>query len=196
MTEQIMDNNTTKDVLVLISGGIDSTACIHYYQQLNYKVTGFFIDYGQPAAKQEKIAVNKISDFFEIDTMLVESNIPLSIKEGFIQGRNLLLIAISLSSFPFKKGIISLGIHSGTEYPDCSQDFVELNQRMLDLYTGGNIILDCPFIDLNKLEIYNYFMQTDVPIEFTYSCEAGTEKPCGVCLSCKDEKKLQNDFKN
>jgi len=191
-----MEINTDKNVLVLFSGGIDSTSCIHYYQKLDYNVIGLFIDYGQPAANQERIAVEKISDILGIDIIKIKSKIALNNKGGFIQGRNLLLFAISLSSYPFKKGIISLGIHSGTIYPDCSQTFVELNQRMLDLYTGGNIILDCPFLNMNKQEIYNYFIKIGIPIELTYSCELGGEIPCGECLTCMDIKKLQNESKN
>src|SRR5690554_2140666 len=191
-----MEINTDKNVLVLFSGGIDSTSCIHYYQNLGYNVKGLFIDYGQPAANQEKIAVEKISDFLKIDILQFKSKNDLNIKGGFIQGRNLLLFAISLINFPFTKGIISLGIHSGTNYPDCSQTFVELNQRMLDLYTGGNIILDCPFLNMNKQDVYNYFLKTGIPIELTYSCELGGEIPCGECLTCMDIKKLQNESKN
>jgi len=191
-----METNTDKNVLVLFSGGIDSTSCIHYYQKLGYNVKGLFIDYGQPAANQERIAVNKISDILGIDFIEIQSEIALNINGGFIQGRNLLLFAISVTSFPFTKGIISLGIHSGTNYPDCSRTFVELNQRMLDLYTGGNIILDCPFLDLNKQDIYNYFKKIGIPIEYTYSCELGNEIPCGICLTCMDVEKLKNESKN
>lgn len=188
--------NVDKNVLVLFSGGIDSTLCLHYYQRLGYNVKGLFIDYGQPAANQERIAVEKISDILRIDIIKIKSKIELNIKGGFIQGRNLLLFAISLSSFPFTKGIISLGIHSGSIYPDCSQTFVDLSQRMLDLYTGGNMILDCPLLNMNKQDIYNSFLKIGIPIGLTYSCELGGEIPCGECITCKDIKKLQNESKN
>ncbi|HDZ40861.1 MAG TPA: hypothetical protein ENH59_04180, partial [Bacteroidetes bacterium] len=90
-----MEINTDKNVLVLFSGGIDSTSCIHYYQKLDYNVIGLFIDYGQPAANQERIAVEKISDILGIDIIKIKSKIALNNKGGFIQGRNLLLFAIS-----------------------------------------------------------------------------------------------------
>lgn len=186
-----MVEKLNKSVLVLFSGGIDSTSCIYYYQKLKFNVKGLFVNYGQPAAYQESIAVDKLSNVLGIEVLKIKSNMNLNIKEGFIQGRNLLLFAVSLSSCPFTQGIISLGIHSGTNYPDCSDKFVDLNQRMLDLYTGGNIILDCPFIHMNKNEIYNYFLKTNIPPELTYSCEIGGEIPCGKCLSCLDIKRLR-----
>lgn len=187
----MMKEKSNKNVLVLFSGGIDSTSCIYYYQKLNFKVIGLFVDYGQPAAYQESNAVDKLSAILGIEIVKIKSKINIDIKEGFIQGRNLLLFAVSLSSFPFNQGIISLGIHSGTNYPDCSAKFVDLNQSMLDLYTGGNIIIDCPFLNMNKKEIFNYFIKTNIPIELTYSCELGGERPCGKCLTCLDIKKLQ-----
>ena len=64
-------NLTDKNVLVLLSGGIDST-CIHYYQNLGYNVKGLFIDYGQPAANQENI-IKKISDILKIDFLQFKS---------------------------------------------------------------------------------------------------------------------------
>lgn len=181
-----MSNN----VLILFSGGIDSTSCIHYYKKLNYSVNGLFIDYGQPAAYQESHAVDKLSKYLEIDTQKITINIKPNIKNGFIQGRNLLLFAISLSNNPFSKGIISLGIHSGSIYSDCTLKFIELNQKMLDLYTNGNINIDCPFLKINKAEVCDYFLKTGIPLEYTYSCESGNEIPCGVCQTCKDLKDI------
>jgi len=190
-----MRNKMNKNVLVLFSGGIDSTSCIHFYQKLDYNVMGLFVNYGQPAANRERIAVEELSKFLGINTIKIRSDMSPNINDGLIQGRNLLLFATSLSSFPYTKGIISMGIHSGTIYPDCSPDFVELTQRMLNLYTNGNIIFDCPFLDWSKKEIYKYLSQTGIPFELTYSCELGGEKPCGKCLTCKDIIRIQNEYK-
>lgn len=38
------------EVLVLLSGGIDSTACLDFYLQLGRPSCALFVDYGQPAA--------------------------------------------------------------------------------------------------------------------------------------------------
>jgi len=39
--------------LILLSGGIDSTACVHYYLDQKFDVKAVFIDYGQKARKNE-----------------------------------------------------------------------------------------------------------------------------------------------
>lgn len=185
-----------KEVLVLFSGGIDSTSCIFYYKSLGYNVHGLFINYGQKAEKLERIAVTKISSLLSIKLRIIETNITPIIDNYVIQGRNYLLLSQALISLPFSKGIVSLGIHSGTNFPDCSREFVTKNQAIFDMYTNGNIIIDCPFIEMQKDQIFQYFKKNDFPIEFTYSCENGGEVPCGICSSCLDLKKLNNESKN
>lgn len=192
MTSDVVDKNA----FILVSGGIDSTMCIYHYQKIGYKVKGLFVDYGQPAAFNEGEAIKKISSYFDIEIQTIKSDIKPIIDHGIIQGRNYLLLSIALACFPFQRGIISLGIHSGTKYADCSAGFISSNQKIIDLYSYGNVAIDCPFIQLNKRDIYNYFIKTKIPIALTYSCELGGNMPCGKCHSCKDIKVLQDESKN
>jgi len=180
-----------KEVLVLFSGGIDSTACIYYYKQLGFHVQGLFIDYGQKSSKHEKTAVTKLSKYFEIDTQLIRINSNLLIKDGEIQGRNIFLLSVALLNFPYLKGLIALGIHSGTNYLDCSEEFVKRAQEIFDLYSNGNITIDCPFIAMSKEDIFEFCRMKEISLKDTYSCEYGSDiQPCGKCLTCKDLLKL------
>ena len=187
---------SNKNALVLFSGGIDSTSCVHYYQNLKYNAYGLFVDYGQPARNQEKNAVEKLSDYLKIKKIVVNTDINPLIDSGVILGRNYLLLSIALSVVPFKQGIVAMGIHSGTDFPDCNMNFIKENQNIYDLYTNGNIIIDCPFVNMMKNSVYDYFIKTNIPHDYTYSCENGGLPPCGKCLSCIERKKLKNEFKN
>lgn len=40
---------TKRRVIVLASGGVDSTACLFYYREAGHDVEALFIDYGHPA---------------------------------------------------------------------------------------------------------------------------------------------------
>jgi 7-cyano-7-deazaguanine synthase len=183
--------NQRKEVLVLFSGGIDSTACIYYYKQLGFHVQGLFIDYGQKSSKYERIAIKNLSKYYKIYTQLIRINSKLMIKNGEIQGRNIFLLSVALLNFPYSKGLISLGIHSGTNYFDCSPEFVEKSQEIFDLYSHGNITIDCPFIAMSKEEIFEFCNINKISIKDTYSCEYGSDvQPCGKCLTCKDLMKL------
>jgi 7-cyano-7-deazaguanine synthase len=90
----------------------------------------------------------------------------------------------------FKSGLIATGIHSGTNYIDCTPNFISSLQRVINIYSGGEIILAAPFLNWNKLDIWNYCKIKNVPYKITYSCEMGLKQPCGKCLSCKDLTKL------
>lgn len=173
-----------KEVMVLFSGGIDSTACIHYYKILNYNVNGLFVNYGQMASDQERIAIKQISDHYSIKTEEIYIETQLLIKNGVTQGRNLLLLSIAVMNYTRSSGLISLGIHSGTVFPDCSKEFVHKFQAILDMYFNGSLIVDCPFIDFSKREIFEFCLTNKVPLKLTYSCELGKIQPCGECSSC------------
>lgn len=42
------------EALVLLSGGIDSAACVAFYRRLGNDVAAVFVDYGQPVREQEE----------------------------------------------------------------------------------------------------------------------------------------------
>ena len=101
-------------------------------------------------------------------------------------GRNSLLLNVALIVFPFKTGLISLGIHSGTNYSDCTEKFIVEMQDIFNIYTNGRIQIDAPFLKWNKNQIWEFLKSQNVPLHFTYSCELGEKQPCGKCKSCND----------
>lgn len=97
---------------------------------------------------------------------------------------------VALLVYPRFKGILSLGIHTGTPYYDCSERFIRDITPTVEGYTGGEVRIDAPFLAWDKPTIYAYCKEKGVPIHLTYSCESGTDPPCGKCLSCKDREAL------
>lgn len=178
---------------ILLSGGIDSMACINFYRDLEYDVECIFCDYGQPASTIEMHASQRITKYYQVPYQAIEItniNIP---KSGEICGRNALLVWAAFCKIGFGTYKIVLGIHAGTEYPDCSPEFVDVMNRVFDLYTGGTVILEAPFISWRKSDIVTYCIRNSLPYNSTYSCETGSLPPCGKCLSCLDRKELLND---
>ncbi len=178
------------NAVVLISGGIDSAACVHYYLDQEFHVRGLFIDYGQVAKDYEEIAASSIGLHYGIEIDKASFSIPHHFGVGEIRGRNAFLVLAALLFYPRLRGIISLGIHAGTQYYDCSEFFIKDIKAILDQYTDGVVRIDVPFLEWDKAMIYTYCKENNIPIHLTYSCEAGMNPPCGKCRSCRDRKAL------
>jgi 7-cyano-7-deazaguanine synthase len=178
-------------VLVLLSGGVDSAACVAFYRSQQYDVSALFIEYGQGALMQERRASRLIAKqgAVPLSTVRIVGLGPFG--NGYIPARNSLLVTAALSHWQTRTGMIALGIHAGTSYADCSQGFVEACQRVFDVYTDGRARLACPFLNWTKAQIWEFCREADVPVELTYSCEKGGNRPCGRCLSCRDRRALR-----
>ncbi len=174
------------NVWILMSGGLDSTVCAHYFLERQNDVTGVFVDYGQMAREPEYEAVQAVTEHLNIPLKTIGFVSPRRYGSGEVIGRNAFLIFALLMAESPKQGIISLGIHGGTAYYDCGREFVGQVGRIIESYSGGSVVLNCPFLNRDKSFIYDYGSSMGVPIALTYSCEEGTVPPCGSCLSCKD----------
>ncbi len=177
-------------VCVLLSGGIDSTACTHFYLQRKYAVRPLFVAFGQPAESAEFKSAESIAKFYKLKLSKITVagfKIPTA---GEITGRNLFLISVALMRAGIKANLIGLGIHAGTRYFDCNPDFVQACSVFLAGYTDGRVQLGVPFLTWAKPQIWSYCRQYGVPTELTWSCEASSSKACGKCLSCRDKELL------
>jgi len=173
-------------VIVLLSGGIDSSACVQYYLKNGFSTSAVFIDYEQLPVKMEESSAKKICSYYNIHLSTIRVNGPEYCKKVEIKGRNAIFVLLALMFYPKHVGIISLGIHSGTPYYDCSENFSNDIRNILNGYSNGKIRFDAPFLKWNKKMIYNYCKLQKIPVELTYSCEIGINGPCGKCSSCKD----------
>ncbi len=172
--------------MVLLSGGIDSASCAHFYKNRGYSVETLFIDYGQKASKKEAEAASRVAKHLELPLKVISLNGTSGKIHGELLGRNAFFLFIALMEFQHKTGLIGIGLHVGTPYYDCSEDFINRVQIVFDNYTDGCINIGAPFLTWKKNEVFDYFKNTNIPIKLTYSCEIGVEQPCNICLSCKD----------
>jgi 7-cyano-7-deazaguanine synthase len=177
-------------VLICCSGGIDSFALIYYYLEQKFDIKAIHFDYGHPAFKEEKKALKAISQYYKIQIIHedLKPTISAAGKNGEFVGRNALLVLSAISFLDKESRLISLGIHSGTFYYDCSPVFTHHMQNILDGYFGGTVILDTPFLGFSKSDIISWSRNKQLPLELTYSCQRGSTIPCGECLSCAERK--------
>ena len=174
--------------LVLASGGVDSSTLLWLSAEQGLAPSALFVDYGQPAADAESAAVAKVCSGIGAPLRRVRYS-GMSFGSGEIRGRNAYLLHTALIEFPTPSGVVALGIHAGTEYADCSPEFVDVMQRSYDFHTEGEITVVAPFLNWTKQQVYTFAAQLNVPLAQTYSCESAS-RPCGECRSCLDRSLL------
>ena len=184
-----MTNGKIRDILVLFSGGIDSTACLSYYLFNGYSPCAIWVDYGQAAKDGEFNAVQAIASQFGVPLKIVEVNglhWYLDDTEDELRGRNLLLGSIGVCSFQASHGLIAMGIHQGSHYRDCSVEFQTELETLVRTVSDGRIAMDFPFGKLTKVDVAAFCKKRRVPVNLTYSCLEGSIPPCGNCVACRD----------
>lgn len=180
-----------RDVLVLSSGGIDSTACLSYYISNGYTPSAMWVDYGQVAKTPELKAIKAVTTHFGVPLKVI--NLPglqwfLGKSGDEFRGRNLLLASIGVCSFPSSHGLIAMGIHEGTNYRDSSIEFQIEIDTLVRTLSNDCLAMDFPFGELTKVDIAAYCKRMDVPIHLTYSCLRGVDPPCEHCIACQDRR--------
>ena len=185
-----MVTNSTP-VFVLLSGGIDSTACVAFFASQGFSVSAVFVDYGQAARLKEMSAASAVASHFGIPLSKISCTGVRKKADGMIPGRNAFLISVASMEFDSSCGMLSLGVHSGTDYWDCSPEFANLMQTMLDGYSDGRIRLNFPFMTWTKRDVWDFALTRNAPLNLTYSCELGLDQPCGRCQTCGDLQKLR-----
>lgn len=181
---------TKPSVCVLVSGGMDSAACVDFYLKNGFAVSGLFFDYGQAARIPEKRSVGHIANHYAIKFRSLCVDGAHHHSDGLVIGRNAFLLLAALMESNQAFDLIATGVHAGTRYYDCSSSFIQSMQAIFDGYTGGRVRIGTPFLEWSKQDIWAYCQSRNVPISLTYSCEVGGEEPCGRCLSCRDVEAL------
>ena len=180
---------SNREVLVLLSGGLDSTTCLKFFLDFGRPPRALFVDYGQPAASQESSSASLVASHYGVPLRkLFISGSPRK-PAGLIVGRNAFLLTLAVMEAEDSVSTVAIGIHDGTEYPDCSSRFVQ-HISTLCAYSGReNIEIAAPFQTWTKRDVFCFAQNHHVPMQMTHSCERGAP-PCGRCISCSDRKIL------
>lgn len=171
---------------ILLSGGVDSAVCCDLMLSRGFEASALFVDYKQPARDAEWEAAQTVADHYAIAIDSIRVRGIGSIKTGEIPVRNCFLTSAVAMRVGKAASLLVLGIHAGTPYYDCSPDFAAKLGELLRLCTDSRVTLLAPLLQWTKAEVYEYARKRAVPIGDTYSCELGTQPPCGNCLSCQD----------
>ena len=172
-------------VLVLLSGGVDSSTCLALAKEkYGDNVLALSMFYGQKHSKELQ-AAQAVADFYHVELLQMDlAKIFAHSSCSLLQG--------SQENVPHEYGCneIYYGPHAddaaGNAYPDCSIEFNEAMNLAVYLGSGRKVRLVAPFVAKTKKEIVAEGLRLDVPYELTWSCYDGGEKPCHKCGTCID----------
>lgn len=182
--------------LVLLSGGLDSTAALHWALDERYAVRALGFRYGQPHADQELHAAGVIAARLHVPfstALLVE--LPRldptpglrrpGVSNAFVPGRNLLFLARAAAEaatvWPGKRVRLVVGFNrnDAAGFPDCRANFLAAAACALSEAFAGVIELgvDAPWIAFAKREILEWARRR--PLALLADVLAMVELPAG-----------------
>jgi 7-cyano-7-deazaguanine synthase len=200
--------------IALLSGGLDSATAAALAIEAGHRVIGLSFDYGQRhrreleaaaevaaalnLAEHHTIGVNLAAwggsaltdQAMAVPTSGVEAGV---IPSTYVPGRNTVFIALGLSLAEARGAerlVLGVNAIDYSGYPDCRPDYLQAFQTLADLASkagreGHGARLWAPLVSWSKTRIVQEALRLGVPIDATWSCYSGGERPCGVCDSCR-----------
>jgi 7-cyano-7-deazaguanine synthase len=187
-------------VVVLSSGGVDSSTTMLLLKKEDHDVHPVHVNYGQRAESHEWDSCQRICKHLQVsDPIRINISglgvIPSSLlrrdldieKDAFLPTRNLMFVVIG-AAYAFSIGceVVALGILANPIFPDQKPEFFELAETCVTAALGRRMRVITPLIKLDKRETLKLAKKYSLPLEITYHCHAGTDSPCGKCISCKE----------
>ena len=128
-------------------------------------------------------------DFNDLDDLEKSNETASSV---WVPARNTVFTSIA-ASFAESIGaeiiIVGWDKEEANTFPDNSKEYMEKFNELFEVGSPIDIEIKAPAIDLDKDEIVKLGDEINAPMELSYSCYKGEEKPCGVCESCMRRKR-------
>jgi Predicted PP-loop superfamily ATPase len=193
----------TKTVMLLASGGLDSTTVAFALHAEGAEVWPLFFDYGQHCVETEWTRLNdvlpsdmkrpervNISDLFRgsRSRLIVEANLwedNVQDDDLYIPYRTLLFYAAAAAR---AQTLGILEVYTGfinsnhAKEIDCTAEFMNKLDALTDAI--GPVRFRSPFRYSSKTEVAQEAIRLGVPIGRTFSCQASSKLPCGACPNC------------
>ncbi|NYT19262.1 MAG: 7-cyano-7-deazaguanine synthase QueC [Methanosarcinales archaeon] len=110
-----------------------------------------------------------------------------SAKSVWVPNRNGVFLNIAASfaeSYDCDNVIAGFNGEEAKTFPDNSKEFVDAADTCFSYSTANGVKVLAPLIDMDKVTIVHEAMNAKAPLEWSWSCYHGEDKPCGVCESC------------
>jgi 7-cyano-7-deazaguanine synthase len=170
-------------VLVLYSGGLDSTVLLWELRHRGLVAECLTVDYGQ-GARGELIAAGRLCRHLEVEQHLVSvPNLQYQLQPqgaGF-PGRRLLLLSLAVAVACARE----IDTVAYAERIDTSlADWNHAAAHLVDLGHKGRIALYAPYQERTKEDLLRRGRRLRVPFRHTWSCVRSDRIHCGRCRPC------------
>ncbi|NPA32464.1 MAG: queuosine biosynthesis protein [Aquificae bacterium] len=190
-------------VVVLFSGGVESTALVVHYALSGFLVYPLYVSFGLPWEREERKRARSViahlkGRFRSVRALsLVRSSFrprtrahtPRSESELEIPLRNLSLCTQG-ALFALGKGIhrCAIGALGLYPFPDNRREFFALLERTIREGLGGDFSVEVPFLGMRKEEVIRRYLPF-LPLGLTFSCVSPKEGgECGECIKCEERR--------
>ena len=111
----------------------------------------------------------------------------------YVPARNLIFLSVAVGVAEARDAdAVYLGVNAldYSGYPDCRPEFVESFRATAALalkrgVEGRPVDVRTPLIDMTKADIVRLGVEVGAPLELTWSCYLGFDRPCGECDACR-----------
>ncbi len=203
-----------KNIIVLVSGGMDSATLLWLAKKEFEDVYAISFDYGQKHKIELEYAKKLVKEanvkkHFIVDiphlkgiegSALTDEKVDIPSEDypdqppiTTVPMRNLNFLSIAASFCDvYEIENIGIGIHSvDSPYPDCRAEFASSAEAVINASSvmvakkKNRIKVYTPFLGMTKTDVLKLGLELGVPYEKTYSCYRGTIPPCGECATCR-----------
>jgi len=192
-----------RKIVVLFSGGVESSALLVHYLKRNYLVYPLYVKFGYPWEEEELSRAKEVYKFFRdryrnlmlLGVRKLKATLknfreaPRSEEELEIPMRNYILCTVGaiygVSRGTYRCAIGSLGMYP---FPDNRREFFEELSKVISQSLGKEFRIETPFMGMHKHEVLKFYGR-EIPLHLSLSCISPVNgKPCGKCVKCRERK--------
>ena len=188
-------------IVSLVSGGLDSTLMAVLIQEEAIQQHPLFVDYGQRGRDRELNAcrlnfskhslpephVVDLSGYGRLISCGLTDASQRVFEDAFLPGRNMMFLLIGAAyAYQVGAGAVAIGLldEAASIFPDQTKGFADEAASVLSRALGRQLVVLTPLLSFTKADVMR--SATARGITDTYSCHAGGEKPCGLCVACRE----------
>lgn len=189
----------TNQVVLLLSGGMDSTVLLYDQVNQGMEVHALLCNYGQVHVQELEYAKRHCRElgvpWEEVELYRVKMFLRCALTDKtstsvIVPFRNGVMLSIAVA-YAASRGInlvaYACNRDDQAEFPDCRWGFIEsMNEAVTRSETPVEII--APYIGLSKRQIVHRAKEIKAPWEDTWSCYGDGMEPCGKCKACEKRK--------